>query len=337
MAQKSKTTTRIIVVVIVAVIAAYFGFFQEYFAYKSAINDRTESACYEYLYDYNGGRYVEEVRFVECEVTRDILKVRAFLMDYPENSEIGVVNEMKNMLWDEEIKKYEELASEGGDQEAITFFRELLHYMRDHNLSHIYVEFDPYTDLKNYEEYSAEVQEYLSFFEELSEEPAILGNIISLTENFSAGDLNYLKTIVDDGIKESFEAVFSDNFIYIEALEGQHDNPEELVIELGYNIVNQTDIDQEYGLTYPIVWNYTVNDIFESYLLGIEVEFDFSFKIPNSEKSYSFEMIGQPGDEVDNIEDIADGYRRMTEMTFANYANNISNRFGIEGKYFQEE
>ena len=106
------------------------------------------------------------------------------------------------------------------------------------------------------------------------------------------------------------------------------------VITFNYTIKNRNeDADNKI----PEIWVYSTNNIPKSYILAIDVSFDAEFKIPNSSVTYIYSEVGDPGNEISGIEDIKDGYRRMTVACFAKFSDKMSVNLGLEKVYAEND
>jgi hypothetical protein len=321
-----------VIFAVLAFILFYFFWLDEYLAFNKLKDNPTEHEYVfeDYYWDYPESRYMEDVKILEIETVRDIELVRNYMEDYPEGKGLEEVTELKDVLWDEEIKKYDDLVSGKEATEATKFFKDLLLNMKENNSSTIYVQFKENVVLKDLEDYGAESVGLIDLLSDPSRK--ISENMLPLKANFSEGNISSLEEIIDDGIKESFEQIFTENFISVSKMES---DPEEgqLIINIEYTIRNQ--LMEGYDL--PNIWEYSTGDVFETYLLGIAIDFKFDFAIPGTDDIYKFDMDGNPGENISGIDNIAEGYQRMTSISFANYANHISDQFGLEGIYFKEE
>ena len=84
-------------------------------------------------------------------------------------------------------------------------------------------------------------------------------------------------------------------------------------------------------------WTYVQDDTPKAYILAIDVEFDAKFSIPGSDITYEYSEVGDPGNEITGIEDVKDGYRRMTTVCFAKFSDKMAENLGLEEIYFKEE
>ena len=139
------------VLFVFVLIVSYFSFFDDYFKYLEVKKNGTSDACKSYYSKFPNGYFTEEVKVIEIQDVRDIVLVREFFNDYP-NSEYSTVELINLEIWNDEIRRYDSIVASNYnfDQDAVDFFRELLHYMRDENKSTIYVDLSGLVYLKGF-------------------------------------------------------------------------------------------------------------------------------------------------------------------------------------------
>jgi hypothetical protein len=318
-----KNTVITLAVIIILSIVFYSYFLNDYLAFKKVEKERTEASCRNYLFEFENGFYVEDVRFIEVDVVRNIYKVKEFMNNYSNSEYETRVLQIKDNLWNAEIVKYEQKAEQKrGKPKAVKFFRKLLHYMKDNSVYDIALNFESTVELKDYEDYDNVARVFLA----MNANPTISeDNMLPLKSNFTQGAVSELENIVEDGIKNSLDSIFSPGFINVST----NNKKTDLVIRIKYTIKNQ-EFESD-NIVFPEVWTYTVDDNFSSYLLGIAIDFEFNFTLP--EGSYTFTEHSDPSGSIGNIEDIREGYSRMTQMTFALFSNSISNNLGLDERY----
>jgi hypothetical protein len=279
----------------------------------------------------NGGKRMEYVRFEEVKQSSNVAIVRSFITEYPTSKYLAQSKQKLNDLWASELIIYENSVKNAGqkvDKKSVVFFRDLLNYMRSKDLSTIYIDFDRKIELKDYYEYSAKAKEIamLAYGEQHSFE-----YLLSLKSNFSEGNLDILEEEVVQEMKSVLFGIFSNDFFGIEMVnENTKLGPNDLVISISYNIENQENNYQ--GTKYPDLWQYTENNIFKNWVIGIDANFNFDFNIRNINKSYQFKYKGSPGDNIQGFDGMNEGYRMMVRNTFSDFINNISNNFGLAQK-----
>ena len=84
----NKKTVKIIVIT-VAFILFYHIFLKDFLAYNQAKVKHTSEACEAYLSRFPNGYYVEDVRFIDIEITRNFGKIRKFKQLYAKSKYIN--------------------------------------------------------------------------------------------------------------------------------------------------------------------------------------------------------------------------------------------------------
>jgi len=314
------------ILLIFVLLVSYFSFFDDYFKYLEVKKNGTSDACKSYYSEFPNGYFTEDVKVIEIQDLRDIVLVREFFNDYP-NSEYSTVELINLEIWNDEIRRYDSIVESNDifDQDAVVFFRELLTYMRDDNYSEIFVNLKGNVNVQNFENYAYDIRETIDYIYEYDGERKVTGNIVNITSNYDDGNINDYEQVIRQSILNSFENLLSDNFISLSTYNDYKSSISDLVIEIDYIIENQEELYE--GKNYPHIWHYTIDKKLESYVIGISIKFDFSFKLPNSD--YSFSLQTNALDNISDIQDISDGYREMTKQNFQNFSDGILKRFGI--------
>ncbi|GAA3514797.1 hypothetical protein GCM10022393_30910 [Aquimarina addita] len=320
---------------IIVLAIAYFSFFDDYFKYLQVKSERTEVVCNQYAYKFPDGYFIEEVAMIKFQTTRDIEHVKDFMNTYPDSKEYKEVEDFKNQLWASEIKRYDSIVNvnTGFDKEAVSFFRNLLLYMRDQNNTEIQLDLQGDVEVKDFEEYPEEVITLLDMQFKASENRTVTDNIAAIKKHYRRGNIRSYERIITNSIEESFENVLSENFIKI-VKEGSSDTG--VAIKITYHIKNQEygnlDAQEDEGTGVPNIWVYGKDGAtngFISYIIGVSIAYDFKMAIPDTQFTYAFSHKTNALDDINNVANIEDGYQRMTEQNFYNYANDISVKFGL--------
>lgn len=320
-------TLSVAAVIVLGIIVYNLPFCKEYRAYKRAIEDAVWSNYYE---EYPNGRYYEEVLYDEISNTElPVRLIASYLEKFPSGEHAIELEDRYNALWDAEIEKYKNRDKKGVAKDAVVYVEEMLNYMRDNRIHSVYLHNTSNILLKDYSEYDSDIKEFCNMAYKNSTLPFTAKNIISLRDNFSKGDQNALAEILSNGVESSFGKMFSKEFISVETVKGKaHSGSPKLTFE--YTISNQ-----EFGGGVPHIWTYTENNTPKAHLLGIDVSFKARYTIPGSETTFEFKDKGEPENDINGVENIQDGYRRMTQICFAKFSNKISTKMGLEETYFK--
>jgi len=322
---KSKKYKLYGVLTLFILLIAYFTYFNDYFKYLEVKNIRSEYLCKEYYNDYPDGYFTEEVKVIEIEITKDINLIRHFINNYPKSEHYSVVKIINENLWDLEITRYDSIVNSNSeyDPAAINFFRNLLYYMRDENIEKIGVNLNGSINVKDFDEYDFELKELYDEYYEIEDGRNVSDNIVELKKHYQQGDIDSYEEIICNSIETSFENILSENFIKVTT-----DKSESSLLKIDINY----SIDNEESNNEPGIWIYTVNNMFSSYVLGVSINFKFNIDIPETNLNYSFIHEANALDNINNIKSLEDGYSKMTEQNFQNFATIISSKFGISKK-----
>lgn len=330
--EKFKRRSRIIKLSLFAIvvlgICLYKFFLSDYFMYKDVKNSKEVYMCKEYYSEYPEGWFYEEVMKIEMEISSSPISVyREYMQKFPDGKYTSTVKSEYEELWNKEIAKYEQRDMSNEDPELVEYIIALLKHLKENNISTVLLQVNQQIDLKDYSEYDEGIREIIEKSNTDISMP-IEENMISLKENFTQGDKEMLYNILSEGVQNGFNKMFAEDFVKIVTNEyyAEENSP---VLIFNYTVKNQSDVFDYF----PEIWTYSINHVPQAYLLGIEVMFDVNFTIPDSNVSYSYSEIGNPGQEISNIQSIKDGYRVMTQYCFARFSNKISERMGLEKTY----
>ena len=308
---------------------------KETLSYEKVLAEKQERFCDWYMELFPEGKHVEEVLYRKTIYAEfPFFAINEYLHRFPHGVYSDSVNHVCDLLWDTEINKYKNRDKKKESVNAVNYMMEMLQYMKKNRVNSIYVSVNPTIMLKDYDEYDKskrELMEYLYSDERLP----LKNNVISLKDNFEQGDLDILKKILSDGVQQSMDSMFTPGFIKVVCDEDK-DKDDFPHLVFNYTIKNQEDDG------YPHIWVYTETstlygrrEIPQSYLVGININFNAEFSIPNSNVSYTFSEKGVPENNISGIDDISDGYRRMTKMCFAQFSNKMAKNMGLNETYFK--
>ena len=327
--------------ILLALLLAYNIYFKDLFDYLKVKEERTIESCNLYYREHPNGFFLEDVKFIEIELQNDIIKIKEFIKQYPNSEYMPTIKLLKFGLWQKEIDKYlENIKGKKTNDLAVKFFNDLLYYMRDNDLFEINIFLNGSIKLKEYEEYEEKTKIFCERIVKANKLPSIEENLIPLKSNFESSDISELEAIIVNGISMGFNKIINKEFLDINANGMEIENTKRLKIIINYEIINQEETFN--NIKIPHIWNYyssentdfqksKKNDIknFKNYLLGISVKFDFQFIIPNNINPFKYNEVASPSDEINNIDGITDGYKKMTSITFANFSKNITELFSL--------
>jgi hypothetical protein len=270
----------------------------------------------------------EQEAYEDAVKSMSISSLTAYAKEYPEGKYREEVKSIKDSLWDEGIADYVEQAKSSKDKKAVRFFKKVLEYMKENNTNEIELNLIKKIDLKNYNDYSKDVQGLMAKY--YDSPPLSSKNIISPTSLVGKGstDIWLIMGISQDMKHDLFKITYPEDRKH-DLLEINHPAPSEapLSMTIEYTIKNQEE-DK-----FPEIWTYSEDNVFKSYLLGIAIDFKLTFTIANTKSKYVLNAHEDPSGNIGEVLNILDGYGAMTEKTFVQFSNDVVSRFGFEANY----
>ncbi len=327
--------------VAVAVVIAFSIYNLPYFvedrAFSALKAAPTLSACYDYYDDFPDGRFTEDVMRIEFDCARNQVEIAINYMErFPDGKYIVEFENAYDSIWDEEIAKYHLKDKSNMPQSAIDYMDALLQYMKDNRKTKVALEIHSDVNLKDLDEFPSSSKRWLDLIIGYNSGLSLDRNLVSLKNNFSKDDESSLRYILSEGLVNSFSNFFNPDVLSIvDTKTGTvEEGSPKIVIE--YTVQNQM-VEKKYCDNCPEVWTYSVNNIPTSYLLGIEVYFDAKFTLPSSDICYHYAEKGEPGESIEGIDNISEGYRRMTNFCFHRFANKMVKDIGLSTPSSPEE
>lgn len=302
---------------------------KETIMYEQAMRNDDESFGNTYVNEFPNGKHLEEVLYHNIGCAEFPLSaINEYLLKFPSGKHADSVNAAYERLWDAEIEKYNRRDRKNESEKAVKYMTEMLQYMKANHVNDIQVNVNSTLDLKDYSEYSYSIRSALEREYDRGSLPLNESNMVSLKDNFQQGDVNSLKEILIEGVQRSMDRMFTPGFIVVKA---ESLNCPQLTFN--YTIKSQ----ENHGV--PEIWTYSEKSPYafyatpKKYLMGITVNCNANFTIPNSPVTYSYSEKGVPEDNINGIQNISDGYRRMTQMCFKQFSNKMSQNMGLQETY----
>lgn len=311
---------------------------KEKIAFDKVKEEKDSYTCDWYAEVCPKGKRLEEVRYLKIEYskkkilgnTNDLLvAINEYLHDYPNGKYSGEVNSTCDSLWDAEIERYNTRGKKRESATAVKFMSEMLQYMKKNRINSVLVDVSSHLQLKDYDEYDSRVREYLESTND-NNALSLSSGMISLKSNFSQADISTLMQILSEGVQKSLDKMFTPGFISVVS-SSSGDLPK---LHFDYTIKSQ---EERYGsVVIPHIWSYHEGYIVKNYLIGISIFFKAHYSIPGSLTTFDYSEKGEPANNINNVDDINDGYRRMTSMCFAEFSNKMARNMGLKETYFQD-
>lgn len=241
---------------------------------------------------------------------------------------------LKNKIWDKMISRYDSLSnSEDRDKKAVDFFKTVLYYMKNNDVSTIYVKFDSTTMLTDFTNYPDSIKNackylYSSAYRDINNYsyPNDV-NTISIRQHFTTGKLVELQEIIFKGLTKTFHSIFGSDFISLKPME-KEPSEAKVVIDIKY-IISNAYISGSKHLT-PKILPYIIGSRFSKNVPGISIDFNGSkIEIPSIKKVFEFGSKQGFENKDFQVEDIQDAYGQLTRSCFKIFVEKFSTQFGL--------
>lgn len=332
--KRNKIIAVIVAVIIGAVVIYNLPYFKEKRAYDDVVSQNSITACDSYMADFPNGVHADDVMYLRAKLDAfHMPKMVEYLEKFPQGKYVQEINAYCDNIWDDEIAKYNMTDKNRKSPQAVAYFTEMLQYMKLHRINQIIVDVDPHVNLTDWSEYRQDVRDYMEYINEEKNMP-LDKYMVSIHQNFTKDDQSTLTDILVDGVQNSLNKIFSKNFITI----AKSDSAKRAMPKLNFNyIIESQDYITDDGVHIPCIWTFHENGRTANYLIGISINFKAHFSLPDSNTTYDYSEIGEPEDDINNIQNIQDGYRIMTSICFAKFSNKMSKNLGLAETYFQED
>lgn len=290
-----------------------------------------------------------------------ISEIDQFLKCYPESYYYDNVILMRDTLWNGFIAGYnKEAKSKKTNKQVTAFFNKLLAYLKIKDKNKIYVQFDKKLQLRDWADFSIAGRKYLDKIVEYSNAnkfnrisnysgESMYASLVTITKPsespppslkkyFDEGNINSLQEVITYSLQNSFYEIFSTDFFTVQPAPSEL-KPDDVVINISYTIKNKTEMagNIEIPSLYQKFSEYKIDGLsgigtpsFDGHLLGVNISWGFKFKIPETEQNIAFSLTSNPAENIKNVSDISDAYRKMMETTFQNFTELADKKMGID-------
>lgn len=301
--------------------------------FKEVLADSSAAAVEFYLNNLPNGSHREDVQFIELVKRPTLPKAKDFMDAYANSAMKDKVALVVSNLWDNELNLFQQnLGREDVSSAKVDFFLNLLMHMKAVNNNKFVIKFSHTTTLKDFSDYPESSIDILKPFLDVIPDN---DNVYSLKSNFKESNILLLEDEVSAEIQRSINNVFSPDFFKFETIHSSDEynySGNDIVFLIDYKIKNQEIYED-----IPELWNYEENSIFQGYLLGIDVDFALNLKNPGNGKALDFKEKGNPGTEINDIEDFTKAYSIMVSRSFNTFINEMSKDIGLEKIEEQED
>lgn len=341
---KSKYLIIIAGVIIAGVVVYNLPYFKEKRAYSKVEEEQTLTACDIYEEEWPEGSHLDDVLYLRISLAEGVNRVTEisnYLLKCPDGKHVAEAKAESDMLWDTQIAKYNARDKKGVKDAAKAFMDDMLSYMKQNRVNTIVVDYQSTLKLKEYSEYSKDIRGLL---EAINDEPLSLKDgMVTFGSNFDQASMDELNEILVGGVQKSMDKIFTPGFIHVVSSEEGEGKGYDKMPRFHFDCKITSQEEHVGGMTIPHIWTYTEQERrgygyvgkekVKGFLIGISILFNAKFSIPESNDTYEFADKGEPEDNISNIDDIKDGYRKMTSACFRKFSNKIAENMGLEDAY----
>lgn len=338
----------VFVVLIIGIITYNLPYFAEKRAYARTIESPNIEEFNRYISKYDNEEHLPDVLYRKaiCLLNSDdscyynpkaperqCIEVLDTLMTLFPNNELGINAESTiDSIWTAEIEKFTQINNEIQSSRSLTAMFNMLNYMKENKVYDILLNIKSNVDLMEYTDFPSEVRDIMEdYFPELR-----TNSVLKIKDYFGAPDLENLENSLVSELSRSINSLFTPHFFSLIIKHNDNSDKSELpVIDLGYSIKTQTfDLG---GIKLPSIWTYTSSPrhgapaflTSEKNIMGIEVSFDSKLEFPGQKDPWIVHIKGEPEGEINNIDDIKDGYKVMTRRCFSQFGDTLYNLLGL--------
>ena len=238
-------------------------------------------------------------------------------------------------IWNAEIDKFTAKNPNVESSSSLTAMYQMLQYMKSNKVYDIQLNVKPDVDLKEYMDFPEGVRALMEAFN-----PDLkTKQVLKIKDHFGTPDQKSLEESLISEFTESLNSLFTPGFFTVIV---NHDDRAESqskalpVIDLGYSIKSQVDDIQ--CTEFPHIWIYSSSErgpyglklsSSEDYIMGIEVMFNSRLTFPGQSTPWTISVKGAPEKDINDIENIADGYRIMTRRCFEQFGDQLNSQLGL--------
>ncbi len=340
---KSKYLIIIAGVIIAGVVVYNLPYFKEKRAYNKVEEEQTLTACDIYEEEWPEGSHLDDVLYLRISLAEGVNRVTEisnYLLKCPDGKHVAEAKAESDRLWDFEIAKYEARDKKNVKEAAKEFMDAMLGYMKQNRVNTIVVDYESTLKLKEYSEYSKEIRDLLELFND--ESLSLKDGMVTFSSNFDQASMEELNEILVGGVQKSMDKIFTPGFIHVISSEDKDVKRSEIMPKFHFDCKISSQEEKAAGYTIPNIWSYTEQEYgythlgkkeVKGYLIGITILFNAKFALPESTVSYEFADKGEPEDNISGIDDIKDGYRKMTSICFKKFSNKIAENMGLDDAY----
>lgn len=337
-------------VVLVCVVIYNLPYFAEKRAYARTLDNPSVEAFDEYVARYDHTDHLPDVLYRKARHYLTGLDVYAIdkarerqciesldslVTKFPNHELSAKAKVTVDSIWNAEIDRFTAKNPNVESSSSLTAMYQMLQYMKSNKVYDIQLNVKPDVDLKEYMDFPEGVRALMEAFN-----PDLkTKQVLKIKDHFGTPDQKSLEESLISEFTESLNSLFTPGFFTVIV---NHDDRAESqskalpVIDLGYSIKSQVDDIQ--GTEFPHIWIYSSSErgpyglklsSSEDYIMGIEVMFNSRLTFPGQSTPWTISVKGAPEKDINDIENIADGYRIMTRRCFEQFGDQLNSQLGL--------
>lgn len=338
---KSKHLIIIAIAVIAGIVVYNLPYFKEKRAYSKVEEELTLEACDVYEQEWPEGSHLDDVLYLRISLAVGVGRVTEisnYLQKCPDGKHVAEAKAESDRLWDVQIGKYNARHKQNVKENAKAFMDAMLSYMKKNRVNTIVVDYESTLKLKEYSEYSKEIRDLLELFND--ESLSLKEGMVTFSSNFSQASMDELNKKLVNGVQKSMDKIFTPGFIQVISSEDDEEKGYDKMPRFHFDCKISSQEETVAGYVIPHIWTYTEQTTYgyksvgketvKGYLIGITILFNAKFSLPEGGAYYEFADKGEPENDISGIDNIRDGYRKMTSECFMRFSNKIAENLGLE-------
>jgi hypothetical protein len=306
----------------------------ENLAFAKVKADSSEGAIQDYLNYSILNTYMEDVLAIQFLMRDEGHLVRAFSAKYPNSKYADKAKKKIAQLWEVQVAYFDSVAKpfqSGSHRQLISFYRELLLYMKANDKYEFVTIFKSKKEFKKYADYPKLTKNMLRIiYENIPVNERIPGfdlpdesNVFEIQSNFPLLYLFEKERAAGEKLKASVFSLFSPKFFSFRMIISDEENKnysdKEIPFEFNYVIKNEEDEFSIPGLRVyydiPDTLNQKSNR-FKGYAMAIEAQFNVVLNNPGTKQNFKISRTKKQPDIDGNFVRLNEGYEKILNLIF---------------------
>lgn len=317
-------------------------------AYEDNDNIEVRIQSKQYAEDYPDGKNIDEVMWLTVASERrsgdplDVLdSAEQYITSRPQGKYADRCEAIYDSLWNDEIARYDKVASANGFDRGTDFVRGMMVYMRDNHVRTVAVTGVPTLSLKEYDEYPLNVRQLLEALSTMDDNTVQIGkksarlpdDLVTIKDKITIEQARGWTSDVISSLQKGFNRVLTPDFITFVDSKSLEDKNKKDYPTVRVDFTVNTEEENFGGITVPSIWTYTSTqnghiEVEKSYILGISMDFKADFNYPGAKGDFTVTGSGDPGEEQIQV-DKSEAYNVMCDRCVEKFADKVSQAIGL--------